>query len=383
MKTLVIQFTREAAAKEEAKMTVGLQRHRMANAIALGLLAASMALPQNKFATLNPYPPLDTPGNPATDSGPINLTCPTCNLVWNASGTVNDCGGNPACNTASVMVQPKRIRVILYGDSTWAANALPLINAWASGIGGSGLMGTLSGITAANGYEGGAAGSTPFKNAFTFSGVSLAEFVAASAASYTHGAALTDALVQQIIKDAVNQSLLPLDVNSVYTVLTSPDVTETSGGSAFCVQFCGYHTHFTFNSVDVKYAFVGDASTQCPTGCIVQASPGVLNSPNGNPGIDGAVSVMTHELAEAATDPVNPPGTGWWNSTGTACTTPPNTPAGCNQYQGYENGDMCNFTFGGVSGSAPAFYNQTWGGKNWLIQEMWRLDTKTCVQHTP
>jgi len=50
-----------------------------------------------------------------------------------------------------------------------------------------------------------------------------------------------------------------------------------------------------------------------------------INEPNNNPGVDGAISVMTHELEEATTDPdLN----AWYDSSGA------------------ENGDKCAWTFG-------------------------------------
>jgi hypothetical protein len=75
-------------------------------------------------------------------------------------------------------------------------------------------------------------------------------------------------------------------------------------------------------------------------------------SPNGNPGADGMASVITHELEEAVTDPTF---AAWWKSS-----------------NGYENSDLCAWTFGTTS-TAPngSKYNQTIGSLKYLIQQNW------------
>lgn len=104
-------------------------------------------------------------------------------------------------------------------------------------------------------------------------------------------------------------------------MLTAPGIKETSG---FCSQYCGWHTHFSFNGSDAKYAFVGDADNQCAASCEDQTGP----SPNRNPGADGMASVIAHELEEATTDPdLN----AWFDS------------------RGNENADKCAWTFGTTS----------------------------------
>jgi hypothetical protein len=72
-------------------------------------------------------------------------------------------------------------------------------------------------------------------------------------------------------------------------------------------------------------------------------------SPNGNPGIDGAISVLSHELEEATTDPdLN----AWYDSSGA------------------EDADKCAWTFGH---SQYQLGNGSWanmhlGSRDFLIQ---------------
>ena len=85
-------------------------------------------------------------------------------------------------------------------------------------------------------------------------------------------------------------------------------------------------------------------------------------SPNGNPGVDALINVMSHELTETATDPETTTG---WRSPIT----------------GNENGDECNFNF------PPSFtktlangakYDITFGGNNYYIQANWDLGSNSC-----
>jgi len=175
--------------------------------------------------------------------------------------------------------------------------------------------------------------------------------------SGTYGSRLSDANIQSIVTDAIASGALPADANGVYMVLTDKTVSESSG---FCTQYCGWHTHATIAGTDIKYAFIGNAETQCPSSCGA-TSP----SPNNTPGADGAASVLAHELEEAVTDPdLN----AWYANS-----------------DGSENADKCAWNFGTTSlASNGAKYNQTFGTMKYLIQQNWVIDTtQRCLQHWP
>lgn len=207
-------------------------------------------------------------------------------------------------------------------------------------------------------------GGSPYYNINTTyyngSGTHLANAIAYAGYfvdNYSQGStSLTDGQIQQIVSHALNSSPgLPADPNGIYFVLTSPDVTK----SGFCTSYCGWHTRATINNVDIKYSFVGDAGSQCPSACT--ANPTV--SPNGDVGGDGMVNVIAHELEEAASDEdLN----AWYDS------------------RGYENADKCAWTFGTTSTlSNGAKYNMTLPTsaqigsgnstrlRNYLIQRNW------------
>jgi len=103
-----------------------------------------------------------------------------------------------------------------------------------------------------------------------------------SGAPATHGTKLSDSAIQAIVLAAINGSdpthqsgTLPYDAHGVYFVLTSADVSETSG---FCSQYCGWHTYASTTKGGLQYAFIGNPD-RCPSACEAQTT-----SPNGNAG---------------------------------------------------------------------------------------------------
>jgi hypothetical protein len=161
--------------------------------------------------------------------------------------------------------------------------------------------------------------------------------------SYSQGTKLTDAKLATIIGNAIASHALPLDANGVYEVLSSSDVNETSG---LCHTYCAFHGHVTINQTDIKFVFAGNTD-RCPGACAVQ-----LVTPNGDSGADGMANTMAHETEEAITDPdLN----AWFNNSAAA-----------------ENADLCQWEFGPLVGAlGHGAYNQTLGGKHWLIQMNW------------
>jgi hypothetical protein len=167
----------------------------------------------------------------------------------------------------------------------------------------------------------------------------------------SQGTKLTDARVGSIVVSALNAGKVPLDPNGIYFVLSSSNISESSG---FCTQYCGWHTagnisSGTYAGQHIRYSFVGNAN-RCLSACAAQTI-----SPNSNAGVDAMVSIIAHELEEAATDP--DPLSGW------------------SDINGAENADKCAWTFGQTLFTLPggAIYNMTLGSgtgmmRNYLIQ---------------
>jgi len=175
--------------------------------------------------------------------------------------------------------------------------------------------------------------------------------------NYSMGKNLSDSQVQQIVAKAITNHKLPDDPNGVYFVLTWTDVTESAFGGTFCSLFCGYHSPSTsiVRGETIKYSFVGNAATQCPSGCVASKVLGDSSSPNGDPGADGVVNVLWHELSETVTDPEVNLHTAWTGSCG-------------------ENGDCCAWNFGRtfITGNG-SHANQRIGGRPYIAQLMLKL----------
>jgi Phosphate-induced protein 1 conserved region len=178
--------------------------------------------------------------------------------------------------------------------------------------------------------------------------------------SYSQGSNLSDRKVAAVVSNAINGGKLHKDNNGIYFVLTSSDVAETSG---FCSRYCGWHTYGTLSGTNIKYAFVGNAN-RCLNACSIQT-----NSPNGNAGVDGMVSVIAHELEESNTDPnLN----AWYDANGA------------------EDADKCAWTFGQspLQTSTGAFYNMTLGTSSggtrpFLIQRELDINSMCYVSYSP
>ena len=173
----------------------------------------------------------------------------------------------------------------------------------------------------------------------------------------SQGTRLSDSRVQAVVSGAISGGHLPKDANGIYFVLTSSNVSETSG---FCSQYCGWHTYGTISNSNIKYAFVGNAY-RCLSACAAQTV-----GPNGNAGVDGMVSVIAHELEETNTDPdLN----AWYDANGS------------------EDADKCAWTFGSHQSRASngAYYNMTLpsatGSRNYLVQRELDVNSKCYVDY--
>lgn len=234
-----------------------------------------------------------------------------------------------------VMVGVPNVYVVWYGG--WAGNTgTTIVPAFLQALGGSGYHNINTSYTNASGVK--------VSNALKLGGQATD--------AYSRGKALTDYDVALVVSNAVNTKKLPKDPNGIYVVLSSADVNETSG---LCTRYCGWHTYATMASTQLKIAYVGNPD-RCPTSCAAQAG----KSPNGNPGVDGLISILAHEISETVTDPnLN----AWYDA------------------QGAENADKCAWNFG-TTYTAPngSKANVKLGGKNYLLQRNWlNVGAGSCV----
>ena len=252
------------------------------------------------------------PGNGNSDAGQVKAARP------GGGNGINYHGGQ-------VMLGTVNVYYIWYGD--WSGDsATSILPELASNIGGSPYFRINTTY-----YDGAANHVT-----------GLVQYKTSVNDNYSLGTTLSDANIQTIVANAIGSGALPYDSNGAYFVLTSHDVSESSG---FCTKYCGWHTYGTISGTNIKYAFVGNAS-RCPSACEAQTT-----SPNGNAGADAMASVIAHELEEMVTDPnLN----AWYDT------------------RGYENADKCAWTFGTVSSASNgSLYNMILGTRQFLIQRNW------------
>lgn len=196
---------------------------------------------------------------------------------------------------------------------------------------------------------------------------------------YSHGKSLTRLSIQSVIKSAVTALRHPLPIDprtGLYLLLTSSDVAVQD----FCRAVCGFH-YFTFPSIvgyTLPYAWVGHSGTQCPDVCAYPFSiPAYMTgmkpfkSPNNNVGVDGMISVISHELSELASNPlVN----AWY--------------AGQDPSAPTEIADLCEGIYGSGGGGSytgqvlqdktGASYNLNGLRRRFLVQWIWHPVLSAC-----
>lgn len=160
----------------------------------------------------------------------------------------------------------------------------------------------------------------------------------------------TGSQVSDVVDHALSTKALPTDPNGVYLVLTASDVNVAD----FMTSLCAYHWMYDNAQATIKYAFIGDASTN-----LASCAPQVTNSPNGNPAADAMVSVIAHEFVEAVSDPE---GLSWYDQAG------------------FENADKCAWMYGKASKTANgSFANMTLGDRQYLVQQNVAANSNKCV----
>lgn len=249
-----------------------------------------------------------------------------------------------------VLVNGPNAYYIWYGDAWAGDTAMTILPAMMSATGGQPYFNINTSY-----FQGKLLATGKVKNPkYVANAVTLAGQTTVTSSSGTrwHGNSLSDAMIKTIVSEAISAGDLPSDTSGVYFVLTDKNVHETSG---FCSSYCGWHYNGTIGGQDIKYSFVGNAISQCPSGCMVQSS----KSPNNNPGADGMASVIMHELEEATTDPdvggVAGLQYGWYDNA-----------------SGGENADKCAWTFGTTYTTGNgSMANVNWGGSDYLIQQNW------------
>jgi hypothetical protein len=99
-----------------------------------------------------------------------------------------------------------------------------------------------------------------------------------------------DSAVRSYLASLFDGGAVSADVDTIYGLYFPSGMKISTQGGTSCSSFCGYHGHFTYNGVDIKYAVFPY------TDCRACSVPGKRV-------IDILTIVTSHEIREAATDP--------------------------------------------------------------------------------
>jgi len=178
-----------------------------------------------------------------------------------------------------------------------------------------------------------------------------------------------------IIASHIDSGELPVDPNGLYWVFTSSSVytgTQSFGGwHTSPLQLPSRQFQFFFGYVGFPNCSAGLCQTWiCANGfpslSTCQGVNGGL-SPNGDPGLDVAINIFSHEIWETMTDPYASAHYGWY---ATNATLAPD--------QG-EVGDLCDRSFNtAVLAPEGYYYNVVVGGRRYLTQDIISPFSQTC-----
>jgi hypothetical protein len=160
--------------------------------------------------------------------------------------------------------------------------------------------------------------------------------------SYSHSATINDADVEAIVAGQIVANGLPVNENTVYVVVASPDIWESSG---LDVTYCAFHNTGVVNGKSFRYAFVANPA-RSPQRCGPQGQ-----GPNQNWTGDATASLLAAELFNMVTDP----GFGAWYDK-----------------LGLEGADKCAWTYGTTHTTANGGQaNVRLGPFEYLLQQLW------------
>jgi hypothetical protein len=156
---------------------------------------------------------------------------------------------------------------------------------------------------------------------------------------------LTDGQLQAALSSAISTNGWQKTGTNMFFMFTPNNVDSCSGSSCAFTSYCAYHGYGLGGMIYANMPYA--KSSLYPGNCDVGQYP------NGQDA-DATINVTSHEHNEAITDPqLN----AWYDA------------------NGWEDGDKCAWTFGLLSGTGNAHYNQTINGDHYFLQEEWSNDT--------
>lgn len=114
---------------------------------------------------------------------------------------------------------------------------------------------------------------------------------------------IKDSAIRTYLAGLFNGGKVPADANTIYGVYFPSGMRVSLTGGASCSSFCGYHSHFSYNGLQIKYAVF--PYPDC-SGCRL----------TGKTVADMLTIVGSHEIREAVTDPGDNNANAWYDSAG-------------------------------------------------------------------
>lgn len=166
--------------------------------------------------------------------------------------------------------------------------------------------------------------------------------------SYSHGTALTEAGLADIVSEQITNNGLPQDPGGIYVIVASADVSSVATG--FCTPGKPpFHGRGEALGSDFRYIFLGNPNS-CPSNFQQFVGPSGL-TPNDNFPADVMAAHLAHALNTTITDPYR---NAWHDR------------------YGLENADKCMGKFGTTYLTANgARANFHYGPRDFLIQQNW------------
>jgi len=160
-------------------------------------------------------------------------------------------------------------------------------------------------------------------------------------------ACITDAQTQAEVRSVLAAKGLPADLAHMYPVFFPPNVqTQLAPGTLAYDQYCGYHNS---SKTAGTLIYSNEPMPGGEGGCFPDSTP------NNDVYADSAINILSHEFAEAFTDPTTGPGA-WFDKNGN------------------EIGDECAYNYGPQLGTVPnatygpMAYNQVINGNKYYTQ---------------
>jgi hypothetical protein len=114
---------------------------------------------------------------------------------------------------------------------------------------------------------------------------------------------IKDSAIRSYLAGLFQNSKLPPQANALYGIYFPSGMRVQLSGGASCSSFCGYHSHFTYNGLQIKYAVF--PYPDC-SGCSLA----------GKSVADMLTIVSSHEIREAVTDPGDNNVDAWYDASG-------------------------------------------------------------------